>query len=663
LGVRIVAVAYSRNGFSVYRDAGRADLRVGLQVGRGAFRMQMRTARIVMLLASLATWPLAAQENSPVDLTGTWRWMNHEDERDRAPGAFPGDYRGLPLNDAARMRADTYDEEVNSTSSLLQCRPRTPGYQPKGLDPMRIDKVVDPLTRQLVAYRMSYEKTPGERVIWLDGRPAPSQYALHSWDGFSTGTFRGDTLDITTTHIKESYVRRNGVATSFRATVIEQFSLEEPYLEVTFTVIDPDYLTEPLVRSATYVRAPTLQLPPYPCQPEDYQPGEKYRVPHYLPGENPYLTESAFTYKSPQEGVRGGAATLYPEWRARAATLAPPAVQSTIKPAYTDDSTRIAERADATPRRAPAYDKVESLHVAGNVYLVAGAGGNIVVSDGGDGIVMVDSGAGAAAGKVLSALRDVHQALRPPEPPEASSPYGNQWLVAHAYTDPVIRLIINTSSNADHVGGNAAVRMSPLFRLLGYRDPSLSLQVLAHANVQSRMIDAKAPDALIPTDTYLSPRYTLYRFFNNQALQLFHMPKAVTDGDTMVWFRRADVVAAGDIYNSDIYPPVDVDKGGSINGEIDALNTLIDMSVTEFMAQGGTLIVPGHGWISDAGDVGYYRDMLIVIRDRVQSMVDKGMTLAQVKAAKPTMDFDPEYGREPGVTSRFVEAVYRSLKR
>jgi glyoxylase-like metal-dependent hydrolase (beta-lactamase superfamily II) len=623
---------------------------------------RLRTAAVLIALASLLPRPVFVQENSPLDLTGTWRWLPHEDERDRNPGAYPGDYRGTPLNDAARMRADTYDEEWNSTSPLLQCRPRSPGYQPKGLDPMRIDKVVDPLSRQHLAYRVSYEKTPGDRVVWLDGRPRPSRYALHSWDGFSTGRFQGDTLEITTTHLKESFARRNGVPTSFRATVIEHVSLEEPYLEWTFTVIDPDYLTEPLVRSATYVRAPTLQLPPYPCQPEEYQPGEKYRVPHYLPGQNPYLTESAVKYKMPMDGVRGGIDTLYPDWRAQGVQQPPPAAQFPLRPAYTDDSTRIAERADAVPPRGQLYNAVEALHVAGNVFLIAGAGGNIAASAGGDGVVMVDSGVGAASERVLAAVRQIVQTARPAASPDATSPFANSWQAAHAVPEPMIRLIINTSSRADHVGGNANIRRSPMFRLLGFRDPSLSLQVLAHELAQRRMLESKAPAALVPTDTFASDRYALYRFMNNEAVQMVHPPRAVTDGDTLVWFRRSDVIAAGDVYNSDIYPPIDVDQGGSIDGAIDALNTLIDMCATEFMAQGGTLIVPGHGWISDAGDAGYYRDMLMIIRDRVQAMIDAGMTLEQVKAAKPTMDYDPEYGRERGVTARFVEAVYRSLK-
>lgn len=626
----------------------------------------MTRLRIAAMLAAVAVVmatpvPVSVQENSPFDLTGTWRWLPYEDERDRTPGAYPGDYRGLPLNDAARMRADTYDEEWNATSPLLQCRPRGPTYQAKGLDPMRIDQVIDPVSRQLVALRIVYEKTPGERMIWLDGRPRPSPSALHGWDGFSTGRFIGDTLEITTTHLKESYVRRNGVPASFRATVIEHVSLMGPFVEWTFTVIDPDYLTEPLVRSATYARAPTLQLPLYPCQPEEYQPGEKYRVPHYLVGENPYLTESAVKYRMPQEGTRGGAETTYPEWRAKGAALAPPEKQFEYKPEYTDASTRIAERAEAEPARAPSYDRVDTLHLSGNVYLIAGAGGNVTVSAGGDGVLLVDSGAAAAGDRVLAAIRQIAQTLRAPEPPEAASPYSSTWLATHAPTEPAIRFIINTSGSLDHVGGNAVIRKSPMFRLLGYRDPSLSLQVLAHEATRARLAESSATEALASTDTYASDRYTLYRFFNSQAVQLFHAANAVTDGDTMVWFRRADVIAAGDVYNSDIYPPIDVDRGGGIDGTIEALNRLVDMSVTEFMSQGGTMIVPGHGWIGDAADVGLYRDMLIVVRDRVQRLIDRGMTLAQVKAAKPTMDYDPLYGRERGATARFVEGVYRSL--
>ncbi len=624
---------------------------------------RLRPSLASLFFAIFASPCLVAQEHSPVDFTGTWRWFSHEDVHERIPGVNPGEYWGLPLNDAARMRADTYNEAWVTTSYLLQCRPRSVTYQPLGLDPMRIEQTIDPVNRQLVAYRISYEKTPGERIVWLDGRPRPSEYAKHSWEGFSSGIFKGDTLEITSTHIKEGYVRRNGVPTSFRVTVIEQLSLDEPYLQWVVTVIDPDYLTEPLVRSVTYVRATTLQIPPYPCSPEEEEvSGGKYRVPHFLPGENPYLTEVAVKYKMPLEGVRGGAETTYPEWRDKGIKLAPPTVQSTFKPVYNDASTHIAEQADLQPKRPPTYEKVESVHVAGNVYMLAGAGGNIAVSAGGDGIIMVDSGAGPASGKVLAALQRIAQTSKPAERPDSSSPFADTWQATHAFAEPAIRMIINTNDNLDHIGGNANVRRSPMFHPIGVEGGAGGLEIFAHEMTQRRMVEHKAEELSIPTSTYFTEKYTMHRFLNNQAIQLFHMPHAITDGDSAVFFRRADVIAAGDVYNSDIYPPIDVSRGGGIDGEIEALNKLTDLCVTEFMSQGGTMIIPGHGWISDAGDLGYYRDMLMIVRDRIQNLIDKGMTLEEVKAAKPAMDYDPEYGRQPGATAHFVEAVYRSLK-
>jgi glyoxylase-like metal-dependent hydrolase (beta-lactamase superfamily II) len=165
----------------------------------------------------------------------------------------------------------------------------------------------------------------------------------------------------------------------------------------------------------------------------------------------------------------------------------------------------------------------------------------------------------------------------------------------------------------------------------------------------------------MPTTSYFSDGYRLHRFFNGEGIEVIHVPNAHTDGDSIVYFRNSDVIVTGAIFNADTYPVIDVDRGGSIQGVIDALVRITELAYPEYMGQGGTMIVPGSGRICDVADAGYYRDMMIVIRDRVRDMIEKGMTLDQVKAAKPTMDYDPLFGREKGATARFVESVYRSL--
>jgi len=624
----------------------------------------------LLFLLALTIQPIFAQggkgAGSPVDLVGTWRKVGQEDTHERGSGPDPGEYWGLPLNDAARMRSDTYNEEWVTTSQIMQCRPHPLGYQPLGPDPMRIEQIVDPVNRQVIAIGVSYDETPGNRMIWLDGRPHPGPYAMHSWEGFSTAHFKGDTMIIDSTHLKEGFHRRNGVPSSFRSHVVEHVSLDEPYMTWVVTTYDPDYLTEPAVRSVTYIRAPTVQIPPYPCNPtqEEHLAGKnEYRMPHYLMGENPYLTEVAAKYKAPLEGVRGGAETTYPEWRAKGIALPIPAPGLTIKPTYTDASTKAAEMADAKPRTNPTYDKVEVVHASESVYMIAGAGGNIAVSSGADGVFLVDSGAAAATPKVLDAISQITNQIRTPDHPEGAVSAADFWQASHAYRPATIRMIINTSMKPEHTGGNGNVRDSKYFHGIGVegQDELASEVILSHEMVQRRMLEEKAPERSVPTNTFFSLRQDLHRYMNGSAVQVYHTPDAITDGDSFVWFRKADVIATGDLYNSDIYPPIDVDKGGNINGVISGLNEIFDMCAVEYMSQGGTMIIPGHGWLSDAADLEYYRDMLMVIRDRIQAMVDKKMTLAQVKAAKPTMDYDVEYGREPGVTANFVEAVYRSL--
>ena len=192
------------------------------------------------------------------------------------------------------------------------------------------------------------------------------------------------------------------------------------------------------------------------------------------------------------------------------------------------------------------------------------------------------------------------------------------------------------------------------------QDAAEGAQIIAHDNVLMRMVNM--PSGSLPTSTFLGDSKKL--FFNGEGIEINHQAAAHTDGDSIVFFRRSDVISSGDVFTTNSYPMIDLAAGGSIQGVIDGLNRLVDMIIPVYGQEGGTLVIPGHGRLSDFGDVINCREMTIIIRDRVQDMIKKGMTLEQVKAARPTRDYDPLYGSVTGWTSEmFVEAVYKSLKR
>jgi hypothetical protein len=195
-----------------------------------------------------------------------------------------------------------------------------------------------------------------------------------------------------------------------------------------------------------------------------------------------------------------------------------------------------------------------------------------------------------------------------------------------------------------------------------FSDPQAHATIMAHVNVQVRLQAARAADDAIPGDTYLEDRRR--KFHNGEAIEFFYEKDAVTDGDSLIHFRRADVIVAGDVFSTTQYPVIDVKNGGSVQGEIRALNEILNKTVYRHQGEGGTYIVPGHGYLADEHEVVEYRDMVVIVRDRVKAMVDAGATLAQVKAARLTADYDTQYGVNTGpwTTEMFVTAVYDSLK-
>jgi len=292
---------------------------------------------------------------------------------------------------------------------------------------------------------------------------------------------------------------------------------------------------------------------------------------------------------------------------------------------------------------ALAKAEVHVLKVQGNVYMIVGPGGNTAVQIGDSGALVVDTQYEEVSDKIVAEIRKL--------------------------TSKPIRYVINTSADPDHTGGNAKIPRAGAPVIggnLGAVAFDNGATIVAHENVLRAMSEGGEGKAdtnadLLPTTTYFQGQKEI--FFNEEPVIVMFEPAAHTNGDSMVFFRRSDVIATGDIFNMDSFPVVNVDKGGNIQGVIKALNVVLDITIPKHEQEGGTYVIPGHGRLTDEHDVLEYRDMVTIIRDRVQNMIKKGMTLAQVKDAKPTFEYDGRYGSTTGpwTTDMFVEAVFRSL--
>lgn len=268
----------------------------------------MRVLPVTLALILAVATPVAAQ----IDFSGEWAPRMYEDQPERVPGPELGDYLGIPINDAARMRAETWDASIQ-TLPEWQCRPHSADYIWRGPSNLRIWKEVDPVSREITAFHAEWLRSV-DRAIFLDGRPHPPEGALHTWAGYSTAKWDGDILTITTTHLKEGYLRRNGLPRSDQATLTEHWIRNGDFLTVVTIVHDPVYLTEPFIRTTDYELNLHQQIPPYPCGVVQEIDRAKGEVPHFLPGTNPYTREFAVRHGLPLEATRGGAETMYPEF-------------------------------------------------------------------------------------------------------------------------------------------------------------------------------------------------------------------------------------------------------------------------------------------------------------------------------------------------------------
>ncbi len=607
------------------------------------------SAHSAAILAGLLTLgvPLAGQNagtpSGPgLDLAGYWSVLFHQDAGLATGGGMIGDFGGIPLNEAGRMYALAWDAS-RMTVRQQQCPGYVIPYFYFAPQSYRFWEERDPFTQELIAIKMYTQTSEQTRTIWMDGRPHPPAYAPHSWTGFATGAWQGHILTVHTTHLKRAWLRVNGVPQSDAATVDEYFTRHGDRITYVSVVTDPVYLAEPWIRSVDFVRAPRDPASwLYACDDAEQIVGRPDEViPSHLFGQHPYLGEYARLRNVPLVGALGGPETTRPEYMATLAAATEADALPRLRPAAGPS------RASVVPDPDPRDGQIHVWPVQGNVYMLVGDGGNIAVQIGEQGVLVVDTGTGRLADKVVAAIRTLS-----PKP---------------------IQFIVNTSFHPDHTGGNSALRAAGRdssvigsFFSNQFADAGKGATIIAQVNVQNRMSapagqPAPTPPEGWPSDTFVQGRRRKYH--NGEAVEIWHRPHASTDGDSFVQFRRSDVIVTGDLFMTPQYPFIDVKNGGSVRGLIQALNDILDRTVYKAQEEGGTMIVPGRGRVTDEWEVAEYRDMIAIVRDRVQAMITANATLEQVKAARLTVDYDTRFGATTGpwTTDMFVEAVYTSL--
>jgi glyoxylase-like metal-dependent hydrolase (beta-lactamase superfamily II) len=272
--------------------------------------------------------------------------------------------------------------------------------------------------------------------------------------------------------------------------------------------------------------------------------------------------------------------------------------------------------------------EIETFHVQGNVYMLVGSGANVAVQTGDDGVLVVDTGARETAADVVAAIRRL--------------------------SEKPIRWIVNTHAHADHTGGNETISQA------GITVNGNPAAIVSHERTLARMSDAGRSVTELPLTTFFEEGRDFY--FNGEAIFLHHVPRAHTDGDVLVYFRGSDVLVAGDVFATTTFPVIDRASDGGIEGFLGGLNAILDITVPKYLQEGGTYVVPGHGRVADEADVVAYRDMTLFVRDRVRALRREGMTIAQVIAARPALDYEPRYDKNGSSTASFIEAVYATVE-